>query len=551
MSRLRAGLVLAILIPLFSASAQEKELKLGLGSNVALEMVLVEKGTFEQGSPASEKGRNEEESQREVTLTKSFYLGKYPITRKQFAQFVRETGYKTEAEKGPSGGFGWEAGGLKQKKEYTWRNPGFSQTDEHPVVLVTYDDVHQFLTWAIAKTGRKLTLPTEAQWEYAARAGTTTAYCTGDDEEDLAQAGWYQQNAGDGTRPVGEKRANAWGLFDMHGNVYEWCRDWYAPYESGPLTDPEQIRADLSDKPRRVLRGGAFHKEARHCRSAARYRNDPKSRNADNGFRVALLIEEAKPARSTAQPTPPPKPTEPPRPVDPPKPTEPPIAVEAPLPSGPAKSESEAHGSAEHGHDHGPGNLQGPVRVVQRRSAFNFGAGGLCCCAGVGVLGLALVAVLVVRMFGGSGATDYGGQEIAQQKPVYSPSPPSDKPRPQSPTSRIRVGEDGFWIDVSGIVPQSTVEYRYTAQGATHFEHAVVTGSDSEIFVYSGSRPASAEVVNIVPPGGHLGGGVTSRPGAPSSSPVHPGAILMMPPFSPTPPKPSKPEPFRGYPSAY
>src|SRR6187200_1714663 len=109
-----ALLVLGISLGNAVAHSAEPTLKLDLGSGVILELVLIEQGTFQQGSPESEKGRNEDETQREVTLSKSFYLGKYPITRGEFAQFVRDTGFKTESESGPSGGFGWEGGALKQ-----------------------------------------------------------------------------------------------------------------------------------------------------------------------------------------------------------------------------------------------------------------------------------------------------------------------------------------------------------------------------------------------------------------------------------------------------
>lgn len=152
------------------AAGPEKVLKIDLGGGVALEAVRIPSGTYQQGSPADEPGRGGDESPREVTLTKAFYLGKLPATRGQFERFAAETGYRTEAEKGASGGFGLEAGKLVQKKEYTWRNPGFAQDSGHPVVLVTYEDALAFCRWLEQKAGRRATLPTEAQWEFAARA---------------------------------------------------------------------------------------------------------------------------------------------------------------------------------------------------------------------------------------------------------------------------------------------------------------------------------------------------------------------------------------------
>lgn len=283
------------------SDAGSEDLAISIGTEV-LRFVRIAGGTFSQGSPPGDPNHEADELQRNVTVSHAFYLQTTPVTKGQYAAFVAETSYRTEAERGESGGSGWNGSELVQKKEYTWKTPGFPQTDDNPVVLVTYADAISFTSWASAKTGRTFRLPTEAEYELAARAGTTTAWYGGDVAAQAEELGWFKSNAGNGTRPVGLKKPNAFGLYDMAGNVYEWCTDVYAPYPTGDVTDPEAKTPAAGEPLRRVLRGGSWLKDPKRGRSAARYRNTPGSRNADNGFRVVVVDAPPAPVNTDSLP---------------------------------------------------------------------------------------------------------------------------------------------------------------------------------------------------------------------------------------------------------
>ena len=218
----------------------------------------------------------DEHPQHRVRITRPFQMGVHEITVGQFRLFVEETGYRTDAEKGTEfeGAFGFdsETGELGQSKEYSWRNVGFKQSDEHPVVNVSWNDAVAFCNWLSRKEGKLYRLPTEAEWEYACRAGTTTRYYHGDDPEGLSAV----SNVADATAkakfsdwdwpiteqdgyafaaPVGKFKANAFGLYDMHGNAYEWCADWYGEdyYAQSPEDNPPGPAVGFD----RVYRGGS------------------------------------------------------------------------------------------------------------------------------------------------------------------------------------------------------------------------------------------------------------------------------------------------------
>jgi formylglycine-generating enzyme required for sulfatase activity len=251
-----------------------------------------------------------EQSQHEVRITRPFYLGTYTVTRGQFRKFVAATKYKTDAEKDPNGGWGYTGNAniehlFEQRPEFNWRNPGFDQTDEHPVVIVSWNDAEAFCAWLSKKEHRIYRLPTEAEWEYACRGGTTTQYFFGDRAEDLAKYANLidaqtkakfphlrtQIFASDGyvfTAPAGSFRPNPFGLYDMHGNVLQLCSDWYDPnyYESSPTDDPQGPAEGLF----RVVRGGSWYSGPFRCRSAARAADLPTISKVGfaNGFRVAV-----------------------------------------------------------------------------------------------------------------------------------------------------------------------------------------------------------------------------------------------------------------------
>jgi formylglycine-generating enzyme required for sulfatase activity len=478
-----AGLISSLVVLcLTTAAPAEESLTLDLGDGIKLEMVLVKRGKFQQGSPPHEAGRNDDESLHPVTLTQDFYLGKFPVTRGQFARFVKETGYRTEAERGPSGGFGFDGTTLVQRKEFTWRNPGFRQTDDHPVTLVTYDDALAFTAWLAKKTRRPVTLPTEAQWEYACRAGTTTRFYMGDNDDDARTIAWFKTNAGNGTRPVGQKKSNTFGLYDMSGNVYQWCRDWYGAYPAGAVNDPEETRARASEPPRRVLRGGSWLREARHCRSAARFRNTPGSRNADNGFRVAAPVTTPSEKKDSGRVLAPSRPKESaehgvsatPHPL-----------VRASNPNGPNQSAGGSRGGS---------------------ILAELGPGALCPLLFFG--GFILIVIWNLR-----------------RRVPLDRSPSRQPPRRPAPPARgtrynTRVVHDGFWLEGSSLRHGSVVHYRYRTGGQWRTGTCPIQPGPQGHFIYTGEQPTDIVIEQVIPPESSGTGFSWEEPGAPASEPL-------------------------------
>jgi formylglycine-generating enzyme required for sulfatase activity len=283
---------LAALACLASATAQEpkssvvdtkslpKDFAADLGGGVKLEMVLIPAGEFMMGSPDSDKGAaKDEKPQHRVRITRPFYLGKYPVTQEQWTALMST-------------------------------NPSHFSGPRNPVEEVSWDDCQSFFTRLNQKVAEgtiqhgdyshgsgpslgpkkagagKFQLPTEAQWEYACRAGTTTIFCFGDDESGLNEYGWYDKNSGGTSHPVGEKKPNAWGLYDMHGNIWQWCEDWYDPayYAHSPTDDPDGPATGTE----RVSHGGCWFSPARSARSANHGRIEAAHRGSHLGFRAAM-----------------------------------------------------------------------------------------------------------------------------------------------------------------------------------------------------------------------------------------------------------------------
>jgi len=236
-------------------------------NSLGMTFVLIPAGTFLMGSPEHEPGRNDDEIQHKVTLSQDFYLQTTPVTQAQ-----------------------WEA--LTDSNPSSFVQGG----SDLPVEGVSWQDCQEFINKLNDLREGTYRLPTEAEWEYACRAGSTTALANGDLvtlswelDPNLDELGWYCGNYGGRPQPVAQKRPNNWGLYDMHGNVWEWVQDWYGPYPETPQTDP----SGPPSGPGRVARGGSWCSSARNCRAAARFHLPPQSRSQleTKGLRLVMAVQ--------------------------------------------------------------------------------------------------------------------------------------------------------------------------------------------------------------------------------------------------------------------
>ncbi len=275
--------------------------------------VRIPAGTFLMGSAETEPLRKADEGpQTTVTITRDFMLATAPVTVGEFRAFADNTGYKSVAEVE-----GWSHDytddGIKEIPGRSWRNPGFPQGDDHPVVCIHWRDIVAYCDWMSGKAKQTVRLPTEAEWEYACRAGTTTAYWWGDDvaggegKANFADASasrvytaWNPPEVpwDDGyvyTSPVRAFAPNPWRLYDMHGNVWEWCSDIYGgPHPGGDATDP----TGAAEGDHHLRRGGSWYKGLGTARSANRGRSQNDFRVNNRGFRVVMETPSKKDQKS-------------------------------------------------------------------------------------------------------------------------------------------------------------------------------------------------------------------------------------------------------------
>jgi len=230
---------------------------------VTQRMRWIKPGEFMMGSPGPEQERNSNEIQHRVTLTQGYWIADSQVTQEL-----------------------WMAIGGGE-------NPSRFQGETNPVEGVSWEDCQAWLGKLVEHhKSMQLSLPTEAQWEYACRAGSWSAYCFGDDPRKLIQYGWFAEDSKNSTHPVKERQPNDWGVYDMHGNVWEWCSDWYGDYQQSVQSDPTGPMKGTA----RVIRGGSWKRTSRYMRSACRHRNGPDTRSRSMGFRIACSAQGAEPS---------------------------------------------------------------------------------------------------------------------------------------------------------------------------------------------------------------------------------------------------------------
>ena len=255
-----------------------------------MSFALIPEGNFMMGSAPNEPGRNANEKQHQVTFSKPFLMAVHDVTVADFTAFVNDTRYLTDAEKSGKGvewtGMSADRTGSHVVSGANWRNPGFAQQDSCPAVEVTQNDAVNYCHWLSSKDRADYRLPTESEWEYAARAGSATSFYFGSNARDAADHAWLSENSGLHTQAVGMKPPNSWNLYDMAGNVYQMCGGTFAPYPDQPSLDPR----DVATGGEIVDRGGGWSTAANRARSAFRGHAPAGNAANDQGFRIVAIL---------------------------------------------------------------------------------------------------------------------------------------------------------------------------------------------------------------------------------------------------------------------
>lgn len=253
-----------------------------------IDLIYVKGGSFEMGS---DKGESDEKPIHNITLS-NYFIGKYEVTVGQFRKFITATDYKTSADIN-GGSYLWNGNQWKLQPGVNWECDalGFKRPeteDNHPVIHVSWTDALEYTKWLSSVTGKAFRLPTEAEWEFAARGGMSSNGYTYAGSNDINQVAWSLDNKSTQTFPVGKKQPNELGIYDMTGNVWEWCNDWYDAdyYAKSPSMNPQGSKSGLF----KVIRGGSWGGVSNFNRVTFRYRYFPGNRGKFNGFRVAANL---------------------------------------------------------------------------------------------------------------------------------------------------------------------------------------------------------------------------------------------------------------------
>jgi formylglycine-generating enzyme required for sulfatase activity len=303
---MRLSILIAIAVFALTHTVTAQDSGKEITNSIGMKLVLIPAGTFQMGSPPSEEGSLDDERQHVVAISEDYYLGVFEVTQSQYRQVMGTN---------PSN---FQAGKLVERHPQTGRVVKEVNSSNHPVESVSWTEAAEFCVRLSdlreeRETRRVYRLPTEAEWEYACRATSKTAYSFADNRRDLESHAWFGNNSGvkkldadyfkvlalDGdklnrtwesarcaTHPVGEKKPNAWGLYDMHGNVEEWCADWKGSYPRRMVIDPMGPKGGTH----RVVRGGGWSSSGIKCRSASRDGSSPWGQFINTGFRVALTV---------------------------------------------------------------------------------------------------------------------------------------------------------------------------------------------------------------------------------------------------------------------